>query len=79
MPLHPQWCATPDTITAYVGNTPPGVDIILGVDCLDQLDTIIDRSNHTIMFKAKQLLIFLDTFAAIRRRQAPCPSEGLGY
>jgi len=77
VPIHHQWGSTADTITAYIGPTPPGVDVILGVDCLDQLDTIIDRSNHTIMYRAKQLLIFLDSFAAIRRRQDLPPQQVL--
>ena len=77
VPLHHQWGSIPDVVSAYIGSTPPGVDMILGVDALDSLDSIIDRTNHTIMFRAKQLLVFLSPFAEIRRRQSLPPQRVL--
>ena len=61
VPLRLQWGAPTDTLLMYVGETPPGVDVILGRDMLNVLGGMLDCSADRFFVKAHKLDIPLDS------------------
>ena len=54
LPTLLQWGQPPVNVSLYVGDTPYGVDILMGLDIQDKLQTVIDRPASTIMFPNKR-------------------------
>ena len=50
LPTLLQWGQSPVNMSLYIGDTPYGVDILMGLDIQDKLQTVIDRPASTIMF-----------------------------
>ena len=73
VPIRQQWGATVDYIDAFIGPTPTGVDMILGVDHLRTYEASIDTSTDIMVLQATKLIIQLDSFAAIQSRMASPP------
>ena len=73
VPLRLQWGAPTDTLLMYVGETPPGVDVILGRDMLNVLGGMLDCSADRFFVKAHKLDIPLDSIDnnTARVRAAP--------
>ena len=60
MPIRLQWGQPTFGSTLYVGDTPKGVDILMGLDIQDVLGTVIDRPASTIMFNLHKITVKTD-------------------
>ena len=65
VPIRMQWGATLDHIVAYVGNTPPGVDLVMGCDILKQYGASIDIDTQRVHFKTSKDVIHLRSISAV--------------
>ena len=65
VPVRMQWGAALDHIVAYVGTTPPGVDLVMGCDILKQYGAVIDIDTHRVHFKASKDVIHLRSISAV--------------
>ena len=72
MPIRLQWGQPAFGTTLYVGDTPKGVDIMMGLDIQDVLGTAIDRPVSTIMFNLHKVNVKTDRADTVTTRmQAP--------
>ena len=60
LPTSLQWGQPPVNMSLYVGDTPYGVDILMGLDIQDKLQTVINRPASTIMFLKQKVNVKTD-------------------
>ena len=73
LPTLLQWGQPPVNMTLYVGDTPYGVDILMGLDIQDQLQTVIDRPASTIMFHRQKVNVKTDVADTVTARMRSPP------
>ena len=60
VPVRQQWGAQMDYLPAYIGDTPPGIDLLMGVDSIDTLGAMPDHHNHRVIMKKHGMVIPTD-------------------
>jgi hypothetical protein len=73
LPTLLQWGQPPVNMSLYVGETPHGVDILMGLDIQDALETVIDRPASTIMFHKQKVNVKTDTADTVTARMRTSP------
>jgi site-specific DNA-cytosine methylase len=63
-----QWGAPPTEMSLLITDLPPGVDILLGVDVLDLLDTTVDRKDMRVNFGTLGITAPLHTIGELEAR-----------
>ena len=73
VPLRLQWAAPLDTHAMFISETPPSVDILMGLDVQDRLGTHIDRINGTVSFSCHKLNIKTEPSHLVMNRMQQAP------
>ena len=73
LPTLLQWGQPPVNMSLYIGDTPYGVDILMGLDIQDKLQTVMDRPASTIMFHKQKVNVKTDNAdtVTVRMRSPP--------
>ena len=73
LPISLQWAQKPVDMQLYVGDTPEGVDILMGLDIQEPLGTIIDRPASVIRFQSQKVEVKTESTAKVTNRMKTPP------
>ena len=73
LPISLQWAQKPVDMQLYVGDTPEGVDILMGLDIQEPLGTIIDRPASVIRFQGQKVEVKTESTARVTTRMKTPP------
>ena len=75
LPISLQWAQKPVDMQlySYVGDTPEGVAILMGLDIQEPLGTVIDRPASVIRFQSKQMEVKTESTLKVTSRMKTPP------